>query len=64
VTRVDRHLTEPEALAELRRNRQHRDAHVQVRDHVEHALELLAVDAVDDAVDVVSDVLRLLEAEG
>jgi hypothetical protein len=63
VTRDTRH-TEADALRELRDAKERRATPVLVYDRIEHALELLAVDAVDDAVDMLSEALRLLEAEG
>jgi hypothetical protein len=55
--------TEPERLRELRLAKEHRAALGLVRERIERALELLAVDATDDACDLLCDALQLLEAE-
>jgi hypothetical protein len=60
---VDWRHTEPDALRELREARLHRTALSLVRGRLEHALELLAVDAIDDGIELVAETLRLLEVE-
>jgi hypothetical protein len=56
-------LTDPERLRELRLHGERRAALGLVRERIERALELLAVDAADDAADLLCDALQLLEAE-
>jgi hypothetical protein len=64
VTLDDRHLTEPDALRRLREAQERRAALATVRACIERALELIALDAADDAVDLLADALQLLEAQG
>jgi hypothetical protein len=59
---LDPRLTELEALAFLRAQRGKRELIARVHDKLVHVLELLAVDAVDDAIDLLKEVLLLLEA--
>jgi hypothetical protein len=60
---LDRRHTEPERLRELRLAKERRSALGLVRERIERSLELLAVDAVDDTVDLLCDALQLLEVE-
>jgi hypothetical protein len=54
---VDRGFTEPERLRELCLDGEHRGALGLVRERIENAFELLAVDAIDDGIELVADAL-------
>ena len=56
-------LTDPERLRELRLHGERRAALGLVRERIERALELLAVDAIDDGIALLAEALHLLESE-
>jgi hypothetical protein len=61
VTRGDRNLTAPRALAKLRAEKEHRATLALVQEKLERTLEALAADLTEEAIDCVIEALALLE---
>ena len=55
--------TEPERLRQLRLDKERRNALGLILERIHNALELLAVDAIDDGIALLAEALHLLESE-